>query len=166
MKNIFVVLSFIVLLFTVESCSLQKRLDKYCPLCPSKDSTIIETVYVDSNIYIPGETVTVIDSVYCDSLGNVYSKRLFEKDGQIIKLETKLKDNKYTTSAKTDTIVKTIQLPSKFITRTKIIKLPPKIEKYIPWWATFLAVVGATALIILLLSFGFKYLKRYMGINV
>jgi len=165
MRNIFIVLSFFSLLFLAESCSLQRRLDKYCPLCPSKDSTIIETVYKDSNIYIPGETVTIIDSVYCDSLGNVYSKRLYQKDGEIIELKTQLKDNKYSVSAKTDTIVKTIQLPSKTITRTQIIKLPPKIEKYIPWWASFLAVVGAIALIILLLSFLFRYLKTYMGLK-
>jgi hypothetical protein len=161
MKYFFVFCAFLFL--TLQSCSLQRRLDKYCPLCPVKDSTIIETVYKDTNIYIPGETVTIVDSVYCDSLGNVYALRLSEKDGDIVNLKTQLKNNKYTATASTDTIVKTIQLPSKTI--TKVITLPPKIEQYIPWWASFLAVVGGISLIILLLSLGFRYLKNMLNIK-
>jgi hypothetical protein len=154
----------VLFVLTLQSCSLQRRLDKYCPLCPVKESTIIETVYKDTNIYIPGETVTVVDSVYCDSLGNVYAMRLYQKDGDIISLKTQLKNNKYTVTAASDTIVKTIQLPSKTI--TKVVTLPPQIEQYIPWWASFLAVVGAIALIIVLISLAFRFLKNKLNTNL
>ncbi len=138
---------------------MQKRLDKFCPLCPVKESLVIETVYKDSIIKIPGETVTLVDSVYCDSLGNVYSIRMYEKDGQILRLKSLLKNNKYTVDCVADTIYKEIQLPSKTITLTTT--LPPIVERYVPWWVSFLAVLGGILFVLLLLYFGRKLIKAY-----
>ena len=46
----------IILLLLLSSCSLEKRLAKYCPLCVQKDSTITVIKIKDTTITIPGET--------------------------------------------------------------------------------------------------------------
>lgn len=150
MKKCFVLLT--VLLFLFTSCDvhkrMQKKLDKYCPLCPTKDSTVTIIEYRDTTIKVPGDTTVVVDSLYCDSLGNVYIKRLSEKDGDIVRLKNALKNNKLTSSA----IVKTqyIKVPGATITKTRdVIKtLPAQRIKYIPWWVNFFAVLGG-------ITFGF-----------
>ena len=48
----------IILLVLLSSCSLEKRLAKYCPLCVQKDSTITVIQVKDTTITIPGETIT------------------------------------------------------------------------------------------------------------
>lgn len=150
MKKCFVLLTVILFLFT--SCDVQKRLqkklDKYCPLCPTKDSIVTIIEYRDTTIKVPGDTTIVVDSLYCDSLGNVYIKRLSEKDGDIVRLQNALKNNKLTSSA----IVKTqyINVPGTTITKTRdvIKRLPAEKIKYIPWWVNFFAVLGG-------ITFGF-----------
>ena len=37
-----------------------------------------------TTITLPGETVYIEDTLFCDSLGHVYRARLSEKDGKII----------------------------------------------------------------------------------
>jgi len=44
----------IILLIVLSSCSLEKRLAKYCPLCVQKDSTITVIQVKDTTITIPG----------------------------------------------------------------------------------------------------------------
>jgi hypothetical protein len=150
MKKCFVLLTVILFLFT--SCDVQKRLqkklDKYCALCPTKDSTVTIIEYRDTTITLPGDTTVVVDSLYCDSLGNVFIKRLSEKDGDIVRLKNALKNNKLTSTA----IVKTqyINVPGATITKTRdvIKRLPAQKIKYIPWWVNFFAVLGG-------ITFGF-----------
>ena len=79
----------VILLLLLSSCSLEKRLAKYCPLCVQKDSTVTIVQLKDTTIVIPGETVTLIDTLYCDSLVNVISKLredLRDKDGPLVSL--------------------------------------------------------------------------------
>jgi len=145
---------------TSTSCDLakrfQKRIDKYCPLCPTKDSTVTVIEYRDSLIKVPGDTTTIIDSLYCDSLGNVLSIRLSEKEGEITNLINKLKNNKLTTTA----IVKTqyVNVPGVTIVKTRdIIKtLPAKQVKYVPWWINFLAVLGGITFVFILFYIIYK----------
>jgi hypothetical protein len=158
MKKYFVLLT--VILFLFASCDVQKRLqkklDKYCSLCPEKDSTVTIIEYRDTTITTPGDTTVVVDSLYCDSLGNVYIKRLSEKDGEIVKLKNNLKNNKLTSTA----IVKTqyIKVPGATIVKTRdvIKRLPAQKVKYIPWWVNFFAVLGGITFVILLLYILFK----------
>jgi len=158
MKKLFVLI--ILLVLTSTSCDLtkrfQKRIDKYCPLCPTKDSTVTVIEYRDSLIKVPGDTTTIIDSLYCDSLGNVLSIRLSEKEGEITNLINKLKKNKLTTTA----IVKTqyVNVPGVTIVKTRdIIKtLPAKQVKYVPWWINFLAVLGGITFVFILLYIIYK----------
>ena len=133
---IFFFLSFIV------SCSLERRLEKYCPLCTQKDSIVTITQIRDTTINIPGETVYIEDTLFCDSLGNVYTSRLAEKDGTIIKLQSRVRDNKYKVIARVDTIYRTVRgntiYKTKLVTKTQ---KPQKI-KYTPGILIFLGWSG------------------------
>ena len=79
----------------------------------------------------------------------------------IVNLQSKLQNNKLTTSG----IVKTqyITIRDTIVTqaRTIIKTLPAKEIKYIPWWVNFLAVLGGIAFIILLLYILYRiFIKR------
>jgi len=144
---------YLLLLVFVSSCSLEKRLAKYCPLCLQKDSTTTVIQYKDTTIKIPGETVYLQDTLYCDSLGNVLSTLngvLRDKEGKLISLQTKLQNNVYTSRANVQTIYKTIKGNDVYHTKVVTKTLKPEKIKYIPWWVNFLAVVGGIVMIIIL----------------
>ncbi len=147
----------------LSSCSLERRLEKYCPLCvqETKIETIIE--YRDTTIEIPGETIVIIDSLYCDSLGNVMSSFgdiLKDKNGKILSLETRLRNNVYYSRAKVDTVYKTIK--GNTIYKKEIVyKKGKDIKvKYIPSWVIFLAYLGGILFIVLLLYVIIKIIKK------
>jgi len=145
---------YLLLFVFVSSCSLEKRLAKYCPLCVQKDSTTTVIQYKDTTIKIPGETVYLEDTLYCDSLGNVLSTLngvLRDKEGKIISLQTKLQNNVYTSKANVRTIYKTIKGNDVYHTKVVTKTLKPETIKYIPWWVNFLAVVGGIVMIIILI---------------
>ena len=153
----------IILLLLLSSCSLEKRLAKYCPLCTQKDSTATIIEYRDTTIEIPGETLYIQDTLYCDSLGNVLSKLngvLRDKDGKILSLQTKLQNNVYTSKAKVETITKVIKGNDVYHTRVVTKTLKPERIKYIPSWVIFLAYVGGIVLFILLIYILFKLISR------
>jgi hypothetical protein len=155
----------VVLLILLSSCSLEKKLAKYCPLCTQKDSTVTVIQIKDTTIVIPGETITLIDTLYCDSLGNVISKLkedLRDKDGTLVSVQTKIKDNVYYTKAKVQTIYRTIKGNDVYHTKVITKTLKPEKIKYIPWWVNFFAVLGVILFIILLVYFGYKLIKLYL----
>jgi hypothetical protein len=129
----------------------------------TKIETIIE--YRDTTIEIPGETVTIVDSLYCDSLGNVVSRFgdiLKDKNGKILSLETRLRNNVYYSRAKVDTVYRTIK--GNTIIKDKVVyKKGREIKvKYIPSWVIFFAYLGGISLIILLIYLTFKIIKKYL----
>ena len=153
---------YLLLLIFVSSCSLEKRLAKYCPLCVQKDSTVTVIQLKDTTITIPGETLTLLDTLYCDSLGNVISKLngdLRDKDGKLISLQTKLQNNIYTSKARVQTIYRTIKGNDVYHTKVVTKTLKPEKIKYIPWWINFLAVVGGIVMIIILIYVIIKIVK-------
>ena len=153
---------YLLLLIFVSSCSLEKRLAKYCPLCVQKDSTVTVIQLKDTTITIPGETITLLDTLYCDSLGNVISKLngdLRDKDGKLISLQTKLQNNIYTSKARVQTIYRTIKGNDVYHTKVITKTLKPEKIKYIPWWVNFLAVVGGIVMIIILIYVIIKIVK-------
>lgn len=156
MKKLFI---FSLLIILIASCSLEKRLAKYCPLCTQKDSTVTVIQYKDTTIEIPGETVFIEDTLFCDSLGNVYASRLSEKDGTILKLQARIKENKYKVIAKTDTIYKLV--PGNTVYKTQVVTktLKPEKIKYIPGWVNFLAWIGGIWLIIIILYIIYRLIK-------
>ena len=152
-----------ILFILLYSCSMEKRLAKYCPLCVQKDSTVTVIQVKDTTITIPGETIFLQDTLYCDSLGNVISKltgELRDKDGKLVSLQTKLQNNVYYTKAKVETIYKTIKgndiIKTNIITKT----LKPERIKFIPWWVNFLAVFGGIVFIILLVYIVIRIIKK------
>ena len=162
---IITIISFILIIIAASSCSLEKRLAKYCPLCVQKDSTITIIQVRDTTITIPGETITLLDTLYCDSLGNVISKLngdLRDKEGRLVSLQTKLQNNVYYTKVKVDTIYKTIKGNDVYYTKVVTKTLKPEKIKYIPWWVNFFAVLGVILFIILLVHFGYKLIKLYL----
>lgn len=156
MKKLFT-LSLLIAL--IASCSLEKRLAKYCPLCTQKDSTVTVIQIRDTTINIPGETVFIEDTLFCDSLGNVYASRLAERDGTIIKLQSRIRDNKYKVIAKTDTIYRTIKGNTVYKTKLVTKTLKPQKIKYIPGWVNFLAWLGGIWLIIIILYIIYRLIK-------
>jgi hypothetical protein len=154
---------YLLLFVSVTSCSLEKRLAKYCPLCTQKDSTETIIKYKDTTITIPGETLYIQDTLYCDSLGNVLSKLngvLRDKDGKILKLQTKLQNNVYTSKANVEPIIKVIKGNDVYHTKVVTKTLKPERIKYIPSWVIFLAYVGGIVLFILLVHILFKLISR------
>jgi len=152
------ILAFILFL-SIYSCSIEKRLAKYCPLCTQKDSVVTVTQYRDTTINIPGETVFIEDTLFCDSLGNVYASRLSEKDGTILKLQSRIRNNKYKVIAKTDTIYRTIK--GNTIYKTKLVTKTQKPEriKYIPSWVNFLAWLGFIFILIIIIYVVYRLIK-------
>jgi hypothetical protein len=153
---------YLLLFVSVTSCSLEKRLAKYCPLCTQKDSTETIIQYKDTTITIPGETLYIQDTLYCDSLGNVLSKLngvLRDKDGKILTLQTKLQNNVYTSKAQVQTITKVIKGNDVYHTKVVTKTLKPERIKYIPSWVVFLAYVGGIVLFILLIYILFKLIS-------
>ncbi len=153
---------YLLLVISVTSCSLEKRLAKYCPLCTQKDSTETIIQYKDTTITLPGETLYIQDTLYCDSLGNVLSKLngvLRDKDGKILTLQTKLQNNVYTSKAQVQTITKVIKGNDVYHTKVVTKTLKPERIKYIPSWVIFLAYVGGIVLFILLIYILFKLIS-------
>lgn len=153
---------YLLLFVSVTSCSLEKRLAKYCPLCTQKDSTATIIQYKDTTITLPGETLYIQDTLYCDSLGNVLSKLngvLRDKDGKILSLQTKLQNNVYTSKAQVQTVTKVIKGNDVYHTKVVTKTLKPERIKYIPSWVIFLAYVGGIVLFILLIYILFKLIS-------
>lgn len=159
MKYVFYLWVFI----SLSSCSLEKRLEKYCPLCVQKNNTETIIEYKDTLIKIPGETLYIQDTLYCDSLGNVLSKledKLKTNEGSLIKLQTRLRNNVYTSYATVDTIYKTIKGLDVYHTKVITKTLKPLKIKYTPSWIIFLAYVGGLVLIVLVIYLLFKLITR------
>jgi hypothetical protein len=156
MKKLFI---FSLLLVFFTSCSIEKRLAKYCPLCTQKDSVVTVTQIRDTTIKIPGETVYIEDTLFCDSLGNVYASRLAEKDGTIIKLQSRVRDNKYKVIARVDTVYKTIKGNTIYKTRLITKTTKPERIKYIPSWVNFLAWLGFIFLLIIIIYVVYRLIK-------
>jgi hypothetical protein len=131
-------------------------------LCIQKDSTETIIQYKDTTITIPGETLYIQDTLYCDSLGNVLSNLngvLRDKDGKILKLQTKLQNNVYTSKANLEPIIKVIKGNDIYHTKVVTKTLKPERIKYIPTWVIFLAYVGGIILLILLVYILFKLIS-------
>ena len=102
-----------------------------------------------------------MDTLYCDSLGNVISRLngdLRDKDGKLISLQTKLQNNIYTSKAKVQTIYRTIKGNDVYHTKVVNKTLKPEKIKYIPWWVNFFAVLG----VILFVYISYRLIKLYL----
>jgi len=147
----------LILVSVLASCSLEKRLAKYCPLCPTETATVTEYRDTTVEVMVPGDSFTVIDSLYCDSLGNVYSERLYEKDSKILSLKARLKNNRYTVDCESDTVIveRTVPGVNKIVREVKKVRVP-----FTPWYMKALAFVGGLILLLLVLYITWKILRK------
>ena len=89
----------------------------------------------------------------------MYASRLAEKDGTILKLQARVKDNKYKVIAHTDTIYKTILGNTIYKTQVVTKTLKPEKIKYIPGWVNFFAWLGFIFLLIIIIYIVYKLIK-------
>lgn len=162
MKKILFLL-FTFLLFS--SCVTTKQRIKICNECKT-----VSTEYIKDSIYIRDTVVSVKpDSSYvealleCDSLGNVRLVELSGLQGEITKLETSLKNNKFKAIAKTDTIKIYVPGQTKILYRDKIIvKKVPETTYKEHWWKWPLIIWSLFSAIILFIKYRkliFNFLK-------
>jgi len=154
---------YFILLISLTACSIEKRLDKYCPLCIQDNSVETTITYRDTTIVIPGETIYLQDTLYCDSLGNVLSKLntiIKDKEGRLIRLQTTLQNNVYTSRVHVDTIYRTLKGNNIYHTKVITKTLKPLKIKYTPSWMIFLSYTGGIFLLILLIYVLIKILSK------
>jgi len=147
----------IVLVLFLSSCSIEKRLAKYCPMCPIETTTVIERIDSTITVEVPGDTVTVTDSLYCDSLGNVRMIRIHELENENMSIRTRIMNNVLITDCISDTIYvdKIVKGLNTTTTTEKKINVP-----YKPWWMIALSWIGGIFLLVVLALLGLKFLKK------
>jgi len=83
---------------------------------------------------------------------------LKDKNGKILSLETRLRNNVYYSRAKVDTVYKTIK--GNTIYKKEVIYLKGKDIKYVPSTINFLAYIGGISLILLLIYIAYRIIKN------
>jgi hypothetical protein len=79
---------------------------------------------------------------------------LKDKNGKILSLETRLRNNVYYSRAKVDTVYRTIK------GNKEVIYLKGNDIKYIPSTINFLAYIGGISLILLLIYIAYRIIKN------
>jgi hypothetical protein len=150
MKIIQIVTGVIIILL-LNSCNPQKYCAKrFPPSIVEIEKTNTKEILRDTSIYIPGDTVKIIDTIPCPELIN---KSIIKKSGRAT-VKFNIKDNKITAEALCDSLEKVIQLKDKEITilkDRKEIQIIPK--EYIPKYFLY---SGILLPIVLLLYFIIK----------
>ncbi len=126
----------------VVSCATQKRCTrKFPPEVMVKDSTWVETKieYRDTVIYTPSDTVTLTDTLQCDSLGRVNMATQTVSSNQAT-VTVAIKNNELIVEARCDSLElelkkwKEIRSENRF---RQIKEIQVKREKYIPGFYSF-----------------------------
>ena len=168
-KKTFWIILIILVVIGLLGCSLEKRMAKYCPMCPQKDSivktiTLTETIR-DTIIKIKPDSSIIQSLLMCDSLGNVYIKNIEDLHvGLLAKPKIVLKNNIIRLKCVVDTQAIFLRFKERYkesntnISKTKIIttnKLT-KIQKAFIYMGRIL--VGL--FILLIIYFIYLYLKK------
>lgn len=126
-------------------------------MCPIETKTIIERIDSTITVEVPGDTVTVTDSLYCDSLGNVRMIRIHELENENMSIRTRIMNNVLVTDCISDTIYvdKIVKGLNTTTTTEKKINVP-----YKPWWMIALSWIGGIFLLVVLALLGLKFLKK------
>jgi hypothetical protein len=126
-------------------------------MCPDTVETVVE--YRDTTIHdtIPGETITTIDSLYCDSLGNVYMIEIHKQENENMRLRRLLNNNRLITDCETDTVIREVYVKGidKIVKETKKINVP-----FIPWWAKMLMFLGGVSIFSFIIVLLFKRYRK------
>lgn len=111
----------------VSACSIERKLQKYCGLCPHKDSISneVQLVYKDSLIYIPADSAWYWALLECDSFGNVFELQMQAFQGKSVQIEKRLVNNTIVVHAKVDSAAIALRWIEK--NRTKFVQ-----KEYVP----------------------------------
>ena len=127
---------YLILILSFTSCVTKKQRARICNEC--KTTT---TEYVRDSIYLKDTVVTiesdtaVLDALLeCDSLGNVRVVEITSLQGDILKLETQIKNNMIKTVAKTDTVKVFVKGNTEIRYREKIVEVEVDRVSYKDYW--------------------------------
>ncbi len=104
MKNILIILASV---FLLSSCFVtKKQRERICNDCKTHTIEYVrDSIYLkDTVVSIKPDSSSVEALLECDSLGNVRIVEITSLQGEIVKLETQLKNNRLNAKAKTDTV--------------------------------------------------------------
>ena len=154
----------------LSSCITQNRRARICAECPVNSITKDSIVFVkrDTTIYITHREVEYRDTIICDPSGKVNDLRKVVAGGGV-KATISIKNNKIKVVCETDSLYQVIRgLISERSqwSRTSSVKVVKVCEKehktafdgFTFWW--FIITAG-----VLVLKFGWKYLKSYLPLK-
>jgi len=170
------------LAMTLTSCSINKRIAKCKELIVQVTDTITQTNteivtvenFVDVPYYIPADTSAWVKAlIECDSLGKASIKSIEKNNGKRTTINTKLKDNVFTTTCNSDSLKGVIKALQKTINKvSKEVKTvaQPCPENKLSWWQKIKLNYGGFAIIswflVIFIYLGRKLLKQWLKINV
>ena len=170
------------LTMTLTSCSMNKRIAKCKELIVQVTDTITQTNteivtvenFVDVPYYIPADTSAWVKAlIECDSLGKATIKSIEKNNGKRTTINTKLKDNVFTTTCDSDSlkgVIKALQTSTNKVSKELKTVVQPCPENKLSWWQKIKLNYGGYAIIawiILILFFvGRKLLKQWLKMNV
>lgn len=144
----------IIILLSLTSCNPAKWCAKRFPPSVSEIEKIeIKEIVRDSIIYIPGDSVIIVDSILCPEKIN----KSFSKSSSKATIKVDIKDNIITAEAVCDSLEKVIQLKDKEITtlkERKEVQIIPK--EYIPKYFLWSGVILPFLLLLLVILYKFK----------
>lgn len=148
------------LLLTFASCVTQKRcFEKFPPQVITKDSVVLKdtTIYVKKLIVIPGDTVTLRDSIPCPDVQ--YHKVITSPSGRT-QAKVDIDKGKLTVDCQVDSLNKvidslkvTLQQKESYHSQTQVVEKP--VYKTPVWVWIFFGLLGVAGL----LFFGSKLAK-------
>jgi hypothetical protein len=161
---------------------MNKRIAKCKELIVQVTDTITQTNteivtienFVDVPYYIPADTSAWVKAlIECDSLGKASIKSIEKNNGKRTTINTKLKDNVFTTTCDSDSlkgVIKALQTSTNKVSKELKTVSTPCPENKLSWWQKIKLNYGGYAIIawiILILFFvGRKLLKTWLKINV
>ena len=159
----------ILICLLLSSCVLtKKQKEKFCNTCPTSSVEYVkDSVYIkDTIVNIKPDSSTIEALLECDSLGNVRIVELSSIQGQLLKLETELKNNTLKTKAKTDTIKVFVKgnTEIKYIEKTLEVEKEKTVYKDY-WWKYPMLIWCLIMTLIFIVSFRkpvFSFLKGFI----
>lgn len=141
---------FIAIIAVLSGCATQRRcFEKFPPQVITRDSIIQKdtTIYRDTAITIPGDTVVISEKIPCPDVK--FSKSVKSQKGSVTASAT-LRGGVLHIECKADSlqvVIKNLETKirslEKYHTEVKIVQAPPKIKYKVPawcWWLLFLNI--------------------------
>lgn len=132
----------------MASCATRKKcFQKFPPQIEVRDSVVVKdsTVYVDVQVEVPGDSVTIYDTIPCPDVNYSFTKK--SESGRTT-ATVKINNGRITVECKIDSLkavidsqavkIKTIE---RHRSETKVVQAPPVIKYRAPWWSWALLIL-------------------------